>query len=409
MNEKILVYGEIQKFQMDILRQLVTFLEKELPQIHTDWWELLVKGNLSYSQRMKLIQYKVKTLKGLDLAGLLLILEKNWNRIDKNKDYPREFFGYIKDMQTMRNRWAHPNTEGFPRDDIFRDLDILQRFAKMIGASDALLQEIQNAKDELFATKVTPLKQEMEISTVQLDTRKFVSSSSVNVSPTIVHDGYSVHPSTELVSIFKERPYQGQQPEKASILILGNDANYSEEISNHTFFKRIIEYHSDGVKFWQSNEDGVHHPFLLSSYPFDKRKGGLFYHRNFARLGLTSGHAEKVSFVELLDVPTIGVSSTNKPAFNRMLKREHLQWLEYTIMTGNEKIVLLNQSFFRILPLIVNNFSCFNVLAKHAKSIPLLQSVRINDSLTVFNSYSFSATQFAPTVNNVRESINPFL
>ena len=59
---------------------------------------------------------------------------------------------------------------------------------------------------------------------------------------------YSIHPSSKLVDLFKSKPYQGANPENAKILVLGNDANYSEEISNHPFFKYIIEYHNDDLK-----------------------------------------------------------------------------------------------------------------------------------------------------------------
>jgi hypothetical protein len=84
---------------------------------------------------------------------------------------------------------------------------------------------------------------------------------------------YRIHDSEELCAIFTKKPYQGQSPDKAAVIVFGTDANYSPEISGHPFFKRIIEYHEDGVAFWQRR--GVHHPFLLDEYPFHKGKGGV--------------------------------------------------------------------------------------------------------------------------------------
>ena len=53
-------------------------------------------------------------------------------------------------MQTVRNRWAHANTEGFPVDDVYRDLDTLQRFAGVIGADDELIQTVRATKAALL-------------------------------------------------------------------------------------------------------------------------------------------------------------------------------------------------------------------------------------------------------------------
>jgi hypothetical protein len=111
---------------------------------------------------------------------------------------------------------------------------------------------------------------------------------------------YSSHPSKRLNDLFENKPFQGQEPERAKILFIGLDANYASNIESCEIFEKIQEYHSDGVAFWQMH--GVHHPFLLPEYSGDGRK----YHRNFARIGFTPNDAELISFVELLHVPTVG-------------------------------------------------------------------------------------------------------
>lgn len=79
---------------------------------------------------------------------------------------------------------------------------------------------------------------------------------------------FGLHPSEELVRLFREKPYQGQDPQKASVIFLSSDANYSPEISEHRFFNYILEYHQDGVTFWMRH--GCHHPFMLPDYPLHK-------------------------------------------------------------------------------------------------------------------------------------------
>ncbi|MFA7175418.1 MAG: helicase-related protein, partial [Kiritimatiellia bacterium] len=63
---------------------------------------------------------------------------------------------YVKEMQTIRNRWAHSDVAGFPTDDVYRDLDTIQRFAHVIGAEDKLLEAIQQTKASLIAAVPPP-------------------------------------------------------------------------------------------------------------------------------------------------------------------------------------------------------------------------------------------------------------
>lgn len=157
---------------------------------------------------------------------------------------------------------------------------------------------------------------------------------------------YGLHPSNELVELFRAKPYQGQKPEDAQLLFFGRDANYSNEISRHQFFSRIVEYQEDGVLFWQRH--GVHHPFLHREYPFDKRRDGVRYHANFAKLGLESEFATAISFVELLDVPTIGMTTTSpEHVFNSLLNPSHLARLERLFTCGREKQIFLPRSVFQ--------------------------------------------------------------
>ena len=158
-------------------------------------------------------------------------------------------------------------------------------------------------------------------------------------------DTYRIHDSADLVQLFRESPFQGQSPEKAKVLFLGIDANYSEKISDHPFFARIVEYHKDGVAFWQRH--GRHHPFMLDEYPFKRNTGGLHYHRAFAKMKLTPDYAPHVSFVELLNVPTIGVSSGQEKTFWELFDPNHARWLDSIINDGSPRIVFLSNNVIR--------------------------------------------------------------
>lgn len=147
------------------------------------------------------------------------------------------------------------------------------------------------------------------------------------------------HPSVRLTEAFEERPYQGMFPHEAQFLFVGLDANYDERIEQSEIFDRILEYHRDGVTFWQRHH--VHHPFLLPQYRGDGRR----YHQNFSRIGFQPKHASLVSFVELLHLPTVGRSNLKL----HDLSATHLHWVNEAILTGQPKSTFISAGVARLM------------------------------------------------------------
>ena len=150
---------------------------------------------------------------------------------------------------------------------------------------------------------------------------------------------YQSHPSEELNAQFRHRPYQGVEPSAATFLFVGLDANYSATIERSPSFQSVLEYHQDGVAFWRRY--GVHHPFLLPEYRGDGRR----YHRAFARIGFTPGHATLVSFAELLHVPTVGRNKLVPQDFDPT----HLHRLDAAVRHGNAKHIFVSASVARLM------------------------------------------------------------
>ncbi len=152
---------------------------------------------------------------------------------------------------------------------------------------------------------------------------------------------YFCHPSKQLQQAFALKPYQGIAPELAQYLFVGLDANYDKNIEFQSVFVQILEYLKDGVTFWRKNN--VHHPFLLSHYKGD----GQFFHKSFARIGFGTEHAEKVSFVELLHVPTYGRSSLVLDD----LDHAHLDRINHAIMFGAARHIFIPSGVARLMRL----------------------------------------------------------
>jgi hypothetical protein len=134
----------------DVAKKLVLFLEKILPTLFDDWWTKAVVSVLSFAQKNRLDQRSISTLDGLDLACLLRILDQNWYQISNALNLSPESRHFVKEMVTVRNRWAHAQASGFNADDIYRDLDTIQRFAILIGIDDDKIQAIQKLKKSIL-------------------------------------------------------------------------------------------------------------------------------------------------------------------------------------------------------------------------------------------------------------------
>jgi hypothetical protein len=143
---------------------------------------------------------------------------------------------------------------------------------------------------------------------------------------------YQLHPSETLRRVFTARPFQGAEPERASFVFVGLDANYSADIERSPIFPQLLDYLADGVAFWKKT--GVHHPFLLPAYG---NKDGTRYHRSFAGIGFRPMHAPLVSFVEVLHLPTCKQSKLEVSD----LDAGHLQWLDRIICAGSARYVFL--------------------------------------------------------------------
>ncbi len=208
-----------------------------------------------------------------------------------------------------------------------------------------------------------------------------------------------------MVALFNEKPFQGQSPENAKIVFLSSDANYSPEISDHDYFNYILEYQTDGIAFWKKY--GCHHPFLLSSYPFDKRKNGCKFHLNFRKIGLCSEHAEHISFLELLDVPTIGNKSENKKLFYSLVSQSHLEYIENLMLGGGKKLFFISNGVMQDIINLKKIYPIFNWLNVEPRRIRQhSEEIKGNKIKEI---YHFSSTQIHGQINEISSEIDDWL
>lgn len=145
---------------MDLLKSatidIAAFLGEQLPRLSADWWRRLVVERLSFQQQRMAAERGITGLKQLDLAALLRVVDQNWHELSDALRWPREGRHWVRELQTIRNKWAHLPTEFPPAGEVYRDADTLVRFLKLIGAPSETIGAVEAAKRDALIAMAPP-------------------------------------------------------------------------------------------------------------------------------------------------------------------------------------------------------------------------------------------------------------
>lgn len=126
--------------------QLSRYLADALPRLSPDWWQKHVVDRLSYQQQRILSDRGQTRLDQLDFAALIRVLDQNWYELSQEVSLPREGRNWVKEMQTVRNKWAHLPPGSIPPSEIYRDADTLSRLLVLIKSDEEALAEVEKVK-----------------------------------------------------------------------------------------------------------------------------------------------------------------------------------------------------------------------------------------------------------------------
>lgn len=139
---------------MDILSplnfQLTKRLNLSLPQIEPDWWRVLVLDKLTYQQKLFAQNLPNNALEQLDLAALLRVIDQNWYELANLCQFSKEARNWLKEAQSIRNRWAHAPVGGLPDEMIYRDIDTIERLLRVFDADAETLEPLNQYKRHLL-------------------------------------------------------------------------------------------------------------------------------------------------------------------------------------------------------------------------------------------------------------------
>lgn len=138
----------MQQVQNELARAVLSFLAASLTLRDARDWQQYVLDKLSFQQRKFAEERAFTSLADFDLAALLRLFDQNWHELNQRARLPFEARNWLKEAQSIRNRWAHLPPAGLTPEDTYRDLDTIARLMKAIGVESASLSLVASCRED---------------------------------------------------------------------------------------------------------------------------------------------------------------------------------------------------------------------------------------------------------------------
>ena len=141
------IISKMNEYMFRLNQQIGAWLEKKLPKITDDWWQELVFNNLSPLQRETVLRNDIHEIRGLDLAALLRVLDRNWFVITSMFFINNKERGNIRTMQEVRNTWAHITPNDISKARVIDDVNVI---IALMQAFDASMKDTRDMEHFIF-------------------------------------------------------------------------------------------------------------------------------------------------------------------------------------------------------------------------------------------------------------------
>ena len=146
MNDSYII-SKINEYMFQLNEKMGTWLAKKLPLITENWWQELVVNNMSTLQKEHIISNQITEIKGLDLAELLRVFDRNWFVITSSFFVNNKERNNIRRMQEVRNSWAHITPTIINKEKVIADVETI---IALMQAFDASMKETRDMETFIF-------------------------------------------------------------------------------------------------------------------------------------------------------------------------------------------------------------------------------------------------------------------
>lgn len=146
----------MQNLLHDCATELRRFLNQNLVGRTDNWWQCYILDSLTFQQRRTLPEPHQPSLDLLDFAALLRVFDQNWSELSSAVNLQREARNWLKETQSIRNRWAHQAGIQSSPEDCYRDYDTLARLMRTIGADASLVRKLEESRQASLPAASAP-------------------------------------------------------------------------------------------------------------------------------------------------------------------------------------------------------------------------------------------------------------
>lgn len=143
------IIGKMNGYLHTAANYLESWLSKMLPRVSENWWRECVISSLSETQRNIAENNEYTQLSDFDLAALLRITDKCWYAMRNFAYLPTKDRECVREMQRVRNRWAHYGSGASDNASAIADVDTLYAFMSWLTVPTTVLDEIDAFKKKL--------------------------------------------------------------------------------------------------------------------------------------------------------------------------------------------------------------------------------------------------------------------
>lgn len=175
------IISKMNEYMFQLSEKMGDWLSNTLPRITNNWWDDLVLNHLSVLQRETVIANNIHDIKGLDLAAILRIFDRNWFVITGYIFINNRERRYIRKMQEVRNSWAHITPNDITKQKVKDDVNVI---IELLGAFGAKYDETRKLDEFIY-----DVEDEKDIQQEKLDTPSSSKVKDVNTVNTEIGAG----------------------------------------------------------------------------------------------------------------------------------------------------------------------------------------------------------------------------
>ncbi len=166
MNEQAIV-SKMHEQLYAVMKELRAWLQKMLPRVGPEWWQVCIIDNLSCMQNQFAEEKEFSTLDDLDLAALLRVADKSWCYMRSFAYLPYRMRQCVRDMKKVRNNWAHFVGTMADKDVVLNDLNTILDFYENVIVTNEYTQGIKEFKQAVEGTDFSAVFEEEPVTVKQ--------------------------------------------------------------------------------------------------------------------------------------------------------------------------------------------------------------------------------------------------